>query len=123
MVFVDANIVLEILLSRENKTRAARLLAGSDTCCLSVLSCHLVWYFGRKDGVADCIIQETIENFELLDSSAADYEWALRHEEGKDFEDALQVAAALRGGCDTFLTFDRRLAKRYKNLPLNFKHA
>ena len=38
----------------------------------------------------------------------------LEHYAGKDFEDALQIAAANRAGATTFLKLDARLAKKYQ---------
>ncbi|MGH7158284.1 MAG: hypothetical protein ACREGD_04430 [Candidatus Saccharimonadales bacterium] len=39
---------------------------------------------------------------------------AFKRLEGNDFEDALQVACAVREGCKRFVTLDGGLAKKYK---------
>jgi predicted nucleic acid-binding protein len=44
----------------------------------------------------------------------ADAQWAFMNFQGKDFEDALQVACALREDCSSFATLDELLAKKYK---------
>jgi predicted nucleic acid-binding protein len=123
MVYVDANVILELILQRPRMRDAAKMLGEADVSVISMLTVHLVWHFCRLENVADSVIETAIADKTIVDVTRTDYEWALRHEKGRDFEDALQVATALRSGCDTFLTFDRALARRYHHLPLNFKRS
>ncbi len=119
MVFVDANAVLELLLpNRKHIREVAAILGASDNLCISMLSVHLAWHFGRQEQIADESIAEMLDDYTVVDMTVEDYVWARTYEEGKDFEDALQLATALRTGCDTFITLDTRLAKRYTRLPL-----
>lgn len=122
MVFLDVNIILEVLLHNRLRDEAvARALSTIDQpMAVSMLTVHLVWYFGRKDGVSDATLTKVLRPYEILSLEADDYAWALANEQGRDFEDALQVAAALRAGCDTFMTLDSKLARRYCELPLKF---
>jgi predicted nucleic acid-binding protein len=83
-----------------------------------MLTVHLIMHFGRKEQIDDYFLQAVINENELFSLSAEDYEWALVNERGKDFEDALQLAVAMRTNCDTFLTLDKKLARDYADLPL-----
>lgn len=120
MVFLDANILLELIL--EDRTRVQivsdYLSTVSETTVISMLSAHLVLHFGRKEKVSDKRLHSLISQTILVDLITEDYAWAVAHERGLDFEDALQLSVALRNGCHTFVTFDAALAKAYAGLPI-----
>ncbi len=120
MIFLDANIILEIVLKdRPHFEQAQKLLeAVDDDTAISMLSVHLIMHFGRKEHIDDALLENVIGENELLPISPEDYVWAVLNEQGRDFEDALQIAAAIRSGCDTFVTFDTSLAKAYSKLPI-----
>jgi predicted nucleic acid-binding protein len=86
---------------------------------ISMLSTHLIMYFGRKERADDAFLHGVIGANELLPLTAEDYDWAAANERGRDFEDALQLATALRAGCTSFVTLDRALAKAYAGLPID----
>lgn len=121
MVFLDTNILLEITLKdRAHLLKVIRYLDRlDDATAISMLSAHLIMHFGRKESVDDTVLQGIINQNELLDLNPDDYMWAVANEQGRDFEDALQIATALRFGCDDFVTLDRSIAKRYTELPIN----
>jgi predicted nucleic acid-binding protein len=58
-----------------------------------------------------------MQDYVMIELSADDFAWAFDNARDDDFEDALQLAVAIRTGCDTFVTFDKQLAKNYNNLP------
>ena len=123
MVFLDSNILLEIILKDRVKRYQVRKYLESiskldDFSSISMLTVHLIMHFGRKEQIDDYFLQAVINENELFSLSAEDYEWALVNERGKDFEDALQLAVAMRTNCDTFLTLDKKLARDYADLPL-----
>lgn len=121
MVFVDANITLELLLpDRPRVPQVAEILGAESDLTISALTGHLVWHFGRRQGLSDQIIAKHAGSYKMLPLYPSDFAWALANERGKDFEDALQVAVALRSGCERFITLDQSLAKRYTHLPLEF---
>ena len=121
MVFLDANVVLEIILKdRPHFNQAKKFLeAIDDDTAVSVLSTHLIMYFGRNQHIEDALLESVIGENELLSITPEDYVWAVMNERGKDFEDALQVATAIRNGCETFVTFDSSLASAYAEMPIN----
>lgn len=125
MVFLDTNILLELLLpGRKYADHVEELLSGiSERTVISMLSVHIVYYFGRLSGVDDTLIAQALSKHDIFDLSVEDYVWALQHEEGGDFEDALQVSIALRAGCDRFVTLDQKLIKYYTSQTLSFVQA
>ena len=120
MVFLDSNILLELILDKRTRVREVTdyLADLSDSTAISLLSVHLVMHFGRKEQVTGKRLRSLIGQNLLLDLTAEDYDWAVTNERGSDFEDALQLAIALRNGCSTFVTLDQALARAYADLPL-----
>jgi predicted nucleic acid-binding protein len=120
MVFLDTNVILEVILKDRPHFDAAQhyLETVADETAISVLTVHLVMYFGRKAGIPDELLETFINENELLSITLEDYVWAVLNERGRDFEDALQLASAIRNRCTSFITFDNGLVRSYTNLPL-----
>ncbi len=120
MVFLDTNILLEIILKDRTKRQQVEyfLATVDEPTAISMLSVHLILHFGRKEQIDDGLLRAIVAENELLSLTPEDYEWALAHEEHSDFEDALQMAVAVRAGCRTFVTLDAKLAKAYHELPI-----
>lgn len=62
-------------------------------------------------------VEAFLSDYTILPLDAVNFDWAFRNTRNSDFEDALQIAVALKNGCDEFVTLDKRLAKIYDNLP------
>lgn len=117
MVFLDASVLLELVIpGRVKYERVKKLLRNYSDVRASMLSAHLCWHFGRQAGVADESIAALLETCSLVALKPEDYHWALDNEQGRDFEDALQLACALRAGSDQVVTLDNKFAKRYQDL-------
>jgi len=115
MVFLDANIILETILSNRAKAKIVeKIINQADQLAISALSVHLVFHFGLKDKIQRSILQGIVEQYEILNFSKQDYLWAKQNCADDDFEDALQVAIAVNNGCDSFVTLDKSLASNYK---------
>lgn len=121
MIFLDANVVLEIVLKDRPHLEAALtyLEKSSEDTAVSLLTVHLIMHFGRKQGIPDAILENIIGENELLSLTPDDYVWASLNGQGKDFEDALQVAVALRHKCTSFATLDKALARAYAQYPID----
>ncbi len=116
-VFFDTNILIESALNRQRKAAVDKLLhEHAGRAYISSLTAHLVVYFARKD-VALADIKLFLDDFTILPLSTIEVDWAFDNICDNDFEDALQLACAINGECDTFATLDARLAKRYAALP------
>jgi predicted nucleic acid-binding protein len=121
MIFLDANILLEITLKdRPHYPQVKKFLETSnDATAISMLTAHLVMHFGRKEQSDDLFLLGVIAENKLISLSPEDYMWAITNEQGKDFEDALQMAMAIRAGCESFVTLDASLAKKYAGSQIN----
>ncbi|MEK9196108.1 MAG: type II toxin-antitoxin system VapC family toxin [Patescibacteria group bacterium] len=120
MVFLDANILIEIALGRSRYKKIEKLLSAQSDTALSILSVHLLIYFGLKSGIDIKLLEAIAEKHQILDITYDDYLWAKKNCVNNDFEDALQVARAIRGGATKVLTIDRDMVKNYGDV-LNFE--
>ncbi len=120
MIFLDTNILLEIILTNRSRYTHVKhfLEMTQEETAISILTAHLVLHFGRKEQAEDAFLHAVLGENKLLALTPADYKWAANNEQGKDFEDALQIASAIRSGCSSFVTLDTTLAKRYAKLPI-----
>lgn len=115
-IFLDANIVLEIILERPNQQLAKNLLSKySDNLNISALTAHLIMYFGAKR-VDLTVLRLFLGDYNILSLDSADFEWAFNNIRSNDFEDALQLGVAIRNGCTSFITLDKSLSDNYASL-------
>jgi predicted nucleic acid-binding protein len=116
-VFLDANVLLEIVLGRPQEATARRFLESQNgTIYISALTAHHVVHFGQV--IVDLpILRSFLLDYTVLSLESSDFEWAFIHARNKDFEDALQLGVAIRNGCRQFVTFDKALATTYEKLP------
>jgi predicted nucleic acid-binding protein len=123
MIVLDTNIIMEILEKRRYLAEVLRTLAtyGKQPIAISTLTLSNVFYLVEKHPDAVVIAEKILKTYKVIGVLPEDATWAYAHYQGKDFEDALQIAAALREGCTTFLTIDSPLAKKYASLPLEIK--
>jgi predicted nucleic acid-binding protein len=116
-VFLDANILLEIILAREKDLAARKVIEkNANDLCISALTAHLMVHFGQAR-VELPILRQFLTDYTILPLEAGDFEWAFVNTRNQDFEDALQLSIAIRHGCSQFITFDKTLYETYKNLP------
>jgi predicted nucleic acid-binding protein len=113
VTFVDANIVLEILLERTNMQKVAHTLKNEKNLVVSTLTVSHVMYFAEKNKVDLVAAEKLINRFKRLDVVDVDITKAFGIYQGQDYEDALQIACAVRNKCTTFITHDQNLAKKY----------
>jgi predicted nucleic acid-binding protein len=71
-------------------------------------------HFGHGENISTKKLFRAIDRCTLLDLTPQDYLWAKRHCMDGDFEDALQMAVAVRNRCKVFVTLDKTLAKNYQ---------
>lgn len=115
--FVDTNVLVEILESRQKQKAAIKAIREhGGELHISALSCHIVGYISQQR-IGLELIETFLSDYEILSLAPEDVAWAFRNRRNDDFEDALQIACAVRNGCTTFITFDKQLAKDYQNLP------
>src|ERR1022692_4608687 len=94
-LFLDANILLEIVLGRKQEAAARKLIENqSEHLFISSLSAHLVVHFGQA--IVDLrILRKFLADYTILALDSIDFEWAFANIRNQDFEDALQLAVAI----------------------------
>ncbi len=113
-VVLDSSFLLEMLLRRECAAQCAEMISNPRyILSISIVTAHLCFHFGQKEGLKIGEIADYITDFEVLKSGAEDIDLALLLVKGKDFEDALQVAIAENNSCDLMLTRDKKFQNRY----------
>jgi predicted nucleic acid-binding protein len=118
MIVLDTNVVLEILEKRGRLQAVAHTLNRykDDVSAVSTLTLSNVFYLVEKHKNAVTVAEELLKTYRIIGVAPEDAAWAFARYNGKDFEDALQVAAAMREKCSAFLTIDAHLARKYGKL-------
>jgi predicted nucleic acid-binding protein len=116
MNVLDTNILLEVL---ENRARVQQVIAAlerhkAQPTAVTTLSLSNIFYFAERDKYDLALVEKQLKQYLFLDVTAEDAAWAFAHYQGKDFEDALQVAAAIRQKANVFMTLDAALAAKYQ---------
>ncbi len=117
-IYIDANVLLDVLLEREHAPLAERFLLAhaKDGLVISALTAHLVVHFGSEFHRLS-VLRQFLSDYQILPLEAVDFEWAFSNARDDDFEDALQLAVAIHHGCEIFATCDKPLYHAYKTLP------
>ena len=119
MVVADTNIVLELLERRKRFNEVKLLLSNyqkqGHSVAVSSLTVSNVFYIAEAHKLSMNSVEKLIKSFEVHDVGQEDVSWAAGHYHGQDFEDALQVASSIRHKCQSFLTLDKSLAKKYQD--------
>ena len=109
-LFLDTNVLLDILLERPGYQAALKLLqAGSGgrvSLCTSVLSMANIAYVLRKTlnpGLLTPTLKQLSSLLEVLPMDSGQLDNALLLS-GPDFEDVLQAVCAVQGGCAQLIT-------------------
>lgn len=115
-VFIDTNILLEIIFVR-NKYKLCRkiILDNYKKLYISALSVHICNYFIEKYNLGIEEYKQFFNNFETINLDTKVLELAYQNYT-QDFEDSIQVASAINKKCTKFITLDKKLYKQYKNL-------
>lgn len=115
MIVVDTNIVVEILEKRSKLPAVLDYLEQNqdEEVAISTLTLSNVFYLLESHKVDVYIVEPLLRSYKIISVTTEDVDWAFTHYKGKDFEDALQVAAARREVCSAFVTTDKQLAKKY----------
>ena len=116
MICIDANIVLDIILQRTNKSVCEDYLRqGNQEFAVTTLTVSLVMYFAEMKNIKLREVQGLLERFTWLSVASEDGEWAFKNYNDDDYEDAMQIGCAIRNKCDRFATLDKGLFKKYQN--------
>lgn len=115
-VFFDANVLIEIVDKRLHQVQAMKAIQQTrGQLYISTLSSCFVVYIGGKHLTLN-LLEVFLSDFTMLSLEPEDVRWAFDNIRNTDFEDALQLAVAIRNGCTEFVTFDAKLARTYGDL-------
>jgi predicted nucleic acid-binding protein len=119
-IFIDANVLLEILLDRSLASECGSLVRDpSNEYAISVITMHIVWYMAEKYSLPAELIDDLLSVWIVLPVNAQTIKLARDRYDGKDFEDCLQAACAESYKCDEIITLDKRFkAHSHTVLPV-----
>ena len=113
-IFLDTNVMLDLLLDRQGCAEAARVLQlqedGKITACLSILSMANLAYVLRKT-VSPLQVIPTLKQISAIVEVVPMDDRQLQRSlllDGPDFEDILQAVCASENGCECILTRNAR---------------
>lgn len=117
--FVDANVILDILLRRKNWQSSLQSLVSEDKeFFISPLTVHLCYHFCLNQSLDFDVISNYLGHFKILVMDKNVVALAQQRYEGKDFEDCLQASCAELAGCNEIITRDKNF-KAYSGTTLN----
>jgi predicted nucleic acid-binding protein len=113
-LFLDASVMLELVLGRAKTGDILNKIKQFDEVCISMLTVHLVYYFGLKQKMSIPDLDFFIQRFKILDLASSSYKIAIQICQNEDFEDALQLACAFENSIKNVITLDNKIANLYK---------
>ena len=116
MIFVDADVLLEVILKRAHAKECEQFLINDKNKAVFTITLDLFMYFVERDKLPWEPVKKFLESFNWLPVTDSDAQWSFMNFKGDDFEDALQVACAIREGCNYFATLDEPLSRKYEKI-------
>ena len=124
-VFLDTNILLEIILARKEQAACQQILQaglnGEINLSASYLTFANMAYIMQRSKIPQPKIYQVERMMEsrmtVLAMDGGQLRTALRHEV-KDFEDMLQYQSAVAGQCDCIVTINANDFAEFSNLPI-----
>ena len=124
-VFLDTNILLEIILARKEQAACQQILQaglnGEINLSASYLTFANMAYIMQRNKIPQTKIYQVERMMEnrmtVLAMDGSQLRTALRHEV-KDFEDMLQYQSAVAGQCDCIVTINANDFAEFSNLPI-----
>jgi predicted nucleic acid-binding protein len=106
-IFLDANILLEILFDRRLAAECRSVVNPSNEYAISVITVHIVWYMAEKYKLQTQLIDDLLSVWVILPVTDQIIQVSRNRYDGKDFEDCLQAACAESGNYDEIITIDK----------------
>ena len=124
-VFLDTNILLEVILARKEQAACQQILQaglnGEINLSASYLTFANMAYIMQRSKIPQPKIYQVERMMEsrmtVLAMDGGQLRTALRHEV-KDFEDMLQYQSAVAGQCDCIVTINTDDFAEFSNLPI-----
>lgn len=106
MEILEKRIRLPAVIHALNQSR-------SQDVAVTTLTLSNVFYLVERAKGDVATADRLLKTYQTVGVNKPDAQWAFDHYNGKDFEDALQIAAAIREKCSLFMTLDASLTQKY----------
>lgn len=116
-LFLDANCFIDLLETRD--TSLAKKIEHHQLT-ISALTVH-IWLYVAKKKLPQPQIKEALAYFQIVDYSVETVSDSLAGPTN-DYEDNVQISAALAANCDLFITNDKKLLTLGKIKQLAFRY-
>lgn len=114
MICYDSSVLADMMLARPTaEISHAYFTQHSGQVAASIMSLQFLMYYAEKHHINMQAIRKASNLIIWLPTTEEDMQWAFDNYQGSDYEDALQIAVALREGCTRFITRDKKLARKY----------
>jgi len=114
-VFLDANVLMEILFQRSKYGEVSEMLKNYSNFYISFLTCHILMYYTELEKLDPNNTFKLLNNTQILENTDTTFDLATQLYNDKDFEDCIQVATSLENEITDFITLDKSLAKKYSD--------
>lgn len=111
-VFLDANVLLEVMLERAKADDVSNVLQTSHyEFYVSTLTVHILYYFAEKAALPVDYREGFASLARWIPLDEKQLRLAQRRYDGRDFEDCLQASGAELADCTRVFTLDKRFAE------------
>lgn len=119
-IFLDTNIILEILLDRALSDKCKSIVSVPDNeYAISAITVHIIWYMAEKYKLQPRLIDDLLSVWIVLPINNRTLHMSRDRYDGKDFEDCLQATCAELGNCDEIITIDKHFKEHsHSKLPI-----
>jgi predicted nucleic-acid-binding protein len=108
-LFVDANILMEIMMSRSKTEQISTIFHNSEyEFFISTLTVHIMYYFAEVESIERSFVRKLVDLAQHLPVNEKMIALAQQRYSGKDFEDCVQAACAELTGCNEILSLDKK---------------
>ncbi len=119
MIFLDSNVILEILFEREKANFCVEICKQYNALYISSTSLHIIYYYAEKAKINLVYVRNMLEDINILPVSKFEYNFALEIFKDEDMEDALQIATAVNNNIELIFSLDIKMLKKYDKI-VNF---
>jgi len=123
-VFLDTNILIDVIENREGTIMAKRILQLGKDKKINIFASYLSYaninYIKRdvERTLRYNMIRRLRHGVTVLSCNAVQLDTALAHDDVRDFEDLLQYQCAVAGDCDIIVTNNTKNYLEFCKLPL-----
>ena len=111
MIFLDANVLVDVLSAREGFEASAEIIEsvknGKEEGCLSALTIPIIWYILGENVGSVKEIETLAKHFKIVPLNLQILNSSFKSEM-EDFEDSIQLNSALKGGAKFLITRNKK---------------